>query len=230
MMDHFLKGIKMQTSNIRDVAYSTLKQAIIEGKLLPGEKLVEKNLAELLNVSRTPLREAISTLEQEGWVTRVPSRGVKVSEISESDINNLFSVRAVLEGLCAFQATQYGTQEFIDDLEFVLTKMERASKQEDHTGVVEFGKQFHKCVIKASQNDYCLDILGKTMERIERFRHLGVRSKPGRGFEAVSEHKAIFEAIFARDSGKAEKLMKEHIYNSTEAIKFTQKNKKGSSK
>ena len=119
---------------LREIVFETLRDAIINQVLRPGERLMEIQLAEEMGVSRTPVREAIRKLELEGFVVMVPRRGVYVAGISMKDIHEVFEVRSALEALAASLAAERITEEELEEMERRL--VEEAKETEDRKSVV----------------------------------------------------------------------------------------------
>ncbi|MEW5761834.1 MAG: GntR family transcriptional regulator [Bacillota bacterium] len=213
MAEPRLLPIKLDTYKpLRELVFESLREAIIQGRLKPGERLMELTLAEELGVSRTPVREAIRKLELEGFVVMVPRKGAYVSGITEKDINDVFEVRAALEALAAGLAAERITEEELDDLERSLVRFAEASQAGDIEAVVEHDTQFHDLIYRASRNQRLVQIVSNLQDHIQRLR-LATLSRPGRTRRAVEEHKNIVEAIAERNVELAQQLAREHIEN-----------------
>lgn len=197
---------------LRELVFESLREAIIQGRLKPGERLMELTLAEELGVSRTPVREAIRKLELEGFVVMVPRKGAYVAGITEKDINDVFEVRAALEALAAGLAAERITEEELDELERSLVQLAEASQSGDINAVVEHDTRFHDLIYRASRNQRLMQIVSNLQDQIQRFR-LATLSRPGRTRRAVEEHKKIVEAIAERNVELAQQLAREHIEN-----------------
>jgi len=213
MSEQRLLPIKLDTYKpLRELVFESLREAIIQGRLKPGERLMELTLAEELGVSRTPVREAIRKLELEGFVVMVPRKGAYVSGITEKDINDVFEVRAALEALAAGLAAERITEEELDELERSLVRLAEASHDGDIDTVVEQDTHFHDLIYRASRNQRLVQIVSNLQDQIQRFR-LATLSRPGRTRRAVEEHKKIVEAIAERNVELAQQLAREHIEN-----------------
>jgi DNA-binding GntR family transcriptional regulator len=114
---------------LRDVVFDYMKDAIITGKLKPGERLMEVQLAEKLGVSRTPVREAIRKLELEGLVVMVPRKGAYVADLDAKDLLNVLEVRSSLEGLAASLAAERITEEEIDKLKKIIEEFQKKNRR-----------------------------------------------------------------------------------------------------
>lgn len=199
---------------LRELVFDSLRKAIILGKLKPGERLMEIQLAEEMGVSRTPVREAIRKLELEGFVVMVPRRGAYVAGVSVKDIADVFEVRSALEGLAAGLAAERITEEEMEELEKVIHLI---SGEEDILTVVKKDNEFHELIYKASRNNRLTQIITNLSEQINRFR-LTSLSVPGRLKIAVDEHKKIIEAISERNVDLAHKLASEHMENAEQNL------------
>ncbi|OPZ75310.1 MAG: putative HTH-type transcriptional regulator YdfH [Firmicutes bacterium ADurb.Bin456] len=200
---------------LREMVFESLREAIILGRLKPGERLMEIQLAEEMGVSRTPVREAIRKLELEGFVVMVPRKGAYVAGISVKDIVDVFEVRAALEGLAAALAAERITSEEMDQLEMSLLKI--YNTEDDINAIVEGDSSFHNLVYQASRNQRLVQIITHLQEQIHRFRMTSL-SQPGRTKIALDEHKKIVEAISDRNVELAHALATEHIENAEQSL------------
>ncbi|WP_031516451.1 GntR family transcriptional regulator [Desulfofalx alkaliphila] len=202
---------------LREIVFETLRDAIISGKLSPGERLMEIQLAEEMGVSRTPVREAIRKLELEGFLVMVPRKGAYVAGISMKDIVDVFEVRAALEALAAGLAAERITDEELDKLERSIVSISEVSDGRDLDQIVERDTGFHEIIYKASRNEKLVQIIINLKEQIQRFRATSL-ALPGRSKMAVEEHKKIVEALSARDVELASKLARKHIENAENSM------------
>jgi DNA-binding GntR family transcriptional regulator len=203
----------LETRTMKDVAYEHLKEAIVGGRLQPGQRLFENQLAEGMRISRTPLREALSKLEQEGLVRRLARGGAVVASVSQREATQLNALRAVLEGLAARQAAlRVSTAEVsstaLIGLERTIKRMEDSLSRGDLVGNLDFGRRFHLQIWKMADNPPCTTMLGQVMDAMERYRHLIPTRRAG---EVIEDHREIVKAIRAGDPEKAEQLMRTHV-------------------
>ena len=212
----------IRNMSIREKAYYLLREAVIDGSLKPGERLVEDSLAAQYNVSRTPLREAIHKLEMEGFLQRLPSRGLVVAELSGKEVEELYQVRGYLEGLAAHEFTSNLTP---DNRNMVSTLRQNVVYYHDNgeqEKVLESCKQLHRFVRENCGHKICREYIEKMDLHIARYRRLGVR-QAGRVEQAYQEHLQIMDAMLAGDHQAAEETMRGHVLNSAkvafEAIK-----------
>jgi len=138
------------------------------GVLKPGEWLKENDLADELLVSRTPVREAIRKLEQEGYVVTVPRRGAYVASVSIRDINEIFEIRAALEALACELAAERITDEEQERLERLLVGIGRAIEEHDMERIVRTDIEFHELLYQAARNERLLIIIGNLREQLTR--------------------------------------------------------------
>jgi DNA-binding GntR family transcriptional regulator len=202
--------------HIRDSVFSILRKAILDKKLEPGQRLVERNIAEQLGISRTPVREAIRKLELERLVTYIPRKGVVVTGFTKADIVEILVIRASLEALiCSIAATKITPRE--------LERLELLAKQiidEYEKGNVKKSNQLndklHELIYRVAESPRLYDFLDTLREYISTFTQVAY-SKPGRPEEAWTEHNEIIEALRNRDSTGAETAAKKHVENSSRA-------------
>lgn len=202
---------------LREIVFETLRDAIINQTLEPGERLMEIQLAEEMGVSRTPVRESIRKLELEGLVIMVPRKGAYVAGISVKDIHEVFEVRAALEGLAASLAAQRSTPEEIDDMEKSLFIESGELEGNNLRSIVEIDTTFHDLLYKAARNEKLIQMVNNLQEQLQRFRSASL-ARPGRSKTALEEHRKILEAIAMRDSALAQSLAIEHIENAETAM------------
>lgn len=201
---------------LREMVFESLREAIIQGRLKPGERLMEIQLAEEMGVSRTPVREAIRKLELEGFVVMIPRKGAYVAGISVKDIVDVFEVRAALEALAAGLAAERITADEIEDLERSLVKITEI-KSGDINTLVENDKIFHDIIYRSSRNQRLQQIVTLLSEQIQRFRTTSL-AQPGRTKGAIEEHRQMVEAISERNVELAMGLAREHIENAEQIL------------
>jgi len=194
---------------LREIVLEALREAIVNGVLIPGERLMEIQLAEEMGVSRTPVREAIRKLELEGFVVMIPRKGAYVAGVSFKDVKDVFEIRAALEGLAAGLAAEKVTQEEIELMERALHYEREPDSLEE---MVQSDTDFHALLYKASRNERLITILANLREQIHRFRTTSL-AVPGRVKNAIQEHRAMVDAIARHDVEDAQSLAAAHIEN-----------------
>lgn len=199
---------------LRDLVFENLREAILSGELLPGQRLMEIQLAEKLGVSRTPVREAIRKLELEGFVVMLPRKGAYVADISIKEIIEVLEVRAILEGLAANLATDRMSDEDINKLEEIVNSTNEKLTTEE---LLKKDVEFHECIFKASNNKKLHSIITSLWEQVYRFRVTYISNQESIS-TIIEEHKQILSAIKSRNSNLAEQYAKEHIEKAAQFI------------
>jgi DNA-binding GntR family transcriptional regulator len=186
--------------------YEVLKQSILQGELPPGQPLVEMALAARLQVSRTPIREALKRLEQDGLVVRA-DRGLVVRERSPEEILDIYGARIALEAsvgrIAAERRTEY-------DLRVLRHLVEQSATIDDDDERVRANRQFHQAMWRASHNEALADLLERVDLHLARYPATTL-SYPGRWEVAVKEHTALVDAVERRDAEAAETMARTHF-------------------
>ncbi|MEW6662316.1 MAG: GntR family transcriptional regulator [Bacillota bacterium] len=200
-----------QRQTATTVIYHQLKTAVTSGRLRPGEKLVEADLAEKFGVSRTPIREALKMLEKEKLVINSPYKGFLVARVSREEAQKVYEVRAVLEPLAARLAAERGPKDKIVLLEDCLRESANALREEDTVQLVLINSRFHQIIAELSGNEYLQDILNNLRHLVDLMRVSNFIAVPERMAVAVAEHKGIYDAIVAGDGIGAAERASSHI-------------------
>ena len=201
-----------QYKPLRDIVFETLRKAILDGNLKPGERVMEVQLAEKLGVSRTPVREAIRKLELEGLLEMIPRKGAYVADISIKDVLNVLEVRASLEGLAASLAAERITEDEIESLRKSAEEFEQMNKNNDRDGMVQKDTEFHSVLLSAARNNKLLSIVESLSDYVQRFRVVYF-TEYSDAKNIMDDHRAILDAINERDVEKANRVAQEHIEN-----------------
>ncbi len=199
-----------QTAALADTCYQSIKTAIIEDELKPGTVLQERALAESLNVSRTPVREALQRLAQDGLVEIMPGKGAIVKRFTAEDVREILEIREVLEGLAAGLVAEAVTEEDLNWLERLLAPAEEHLSSGRYMEVHQIDLQFHAFLAAKAGNSRLLTILSMLSDQIRRMTNLS-REDRARAAESILQHRAIYEALKAGDPVGAQEAMKEHI-------------------
>ncbi|MGD9988291.1 GntR family transcriptional regulator [Pseudonocardia sp.] len=192
----------------RPAPYERLRDAIVSGALEPGAQLVESALAEWCGVSRTPVREALSRLEQDGLVRR-GERGLVVRERSPEEILDIYEVRIVLEATAARVAAARRTQLDLVRIERLMTALTEVDTS-DPAEMARRNREFHKGVWAASHNESLVDLLGRLNMHLIRYPATTLSYKD-RWAEALGEHKRLVAAIVAGDATEAGNIAEAHF-------------------
>lgn len=217
IMEFFEKIDLNEYKPLRDIVFESLRKAIMNGDLKPGERLMEIQLAQKLGVSRTPVREAIRKLELEGLVIMVARKGAYVADLSLNDIMDVLEVRASLEGLGAYLAAQKMTDQDLKNLKEKADYFEEAVKAGDREHMIEGDAKLHEIIFKAASNTALQSIVDSLREQVQRFRVTYIRTTQNPK-DIVAEHKVLVEAILARDAKAARKAAEAHIKKMQEFI------------
>lgn len=202
---------------LREIVYEELKLQILTGKIVPGTRMMEVELAEDMGVSRTPIREAIRKLEKEGLVIIEPRRGAYASEVSTDDIIEILEVRQNMEGLAAHMAAVRKKPDQIKQIEEVEEAYSKAVKEGDTANMIFYDSKFHKLIVEASNNRTLIKLIEPLQEMALRFRYLYYDDFK-RAKNMPHEHQNIIEAIVKGDSEGAKLAADEHIRNLKEFI------------
>ncbi len=203
---------------LRKQVYDVLREAILNGKITPGEKITEVNIADQLNVSRTPVREAFRMLELEELIVIIPQQGVFVAGInSKKEINDIFQVRLELEGLAACLAAQNMTSEQIELLDKYSEEIKDCIRDDDLKRCIQIDIAFHQIIKEASNNKWLEKYLDSLFEQVNRFRAKSLGQK-NRMEKALYEHKMLGKAISDGDCDLARERAQTHIKNAWESI------------
>lgn len=208
----------LRPTSLHEEVAARLRTMVFERQLQPGEWIDEMALVEQWHISRTPLREALKVLAAEGLVTLVPRRGCQVAELSEDDAADLFPVMALLEGRCAFEAARKATDADIAELQALHALLEDCAARGDIDGYYRHNHVFHSRVQALAANRW-LDRTTGDLRRFIRLLRGRQLSWPGRMAQSIAEHRALLQALAARDAPRAERLMHDHLIAQLQALK-----------
>lgn len=202
--------------SIADQVFEELERDILSGVYERGEVLTEMKLSEQLNVSRTPIREALRRLEQER-IIEPTSKGMKVIGISREDIADICEMRMRLEGLAARWTAERVDEEGLRSLRETLDLQEFYTLKREPEGIKNADNQFHHLLYALSGSQPLQDTLETMHRKLQKFRQVSV-STESRAHKSLEEHRAVCEAIAAHDGDKAEKMAIQHVQNARDSI------------
>lgn len=202
---------------LHDRAYEMLRQAILKGEFAPGERLFETDLAARLGISRSPVREAIRRLQQDGLLDVKPRLGIFVATIDVAEIDAFYRMRSALEGASASLAAERATGEELDGLAALLDQGEAAVAVGDHAEVVRIADGFHKVIHSAARSQRLFNLLTQIYGQVTHFRNVTLRM-PGRAEDAFRGHEVLLEYLRARDAAGAEEAMRAHVNDARLAL------------
>ena len=199
----------------KNSVYEYLYNAIQTGEIKPGQTLTERGLAEKIGVSRTPVREAIRKLEEQGIVTHEPHKGVKVITLSLDKVLQLYEVRELLEGLAARKLSERQTPEVIGELSGLIAEAEKQAMANNVHELARINSEFHLTLARLSGNVYLEAIMNMLQTQIGLMMSASL-STSGRPLQNISEHKMLIDAIRSGDGEFAESTAKHHVRNARE--------------
>lgn len=206
-----MKSLKSNMS-MSEIVYLKLKSDILENRLKPGVKLVEENLANEFNVSRTPVREALKQLDQDGLITYFTRKGSIVSQISLKDAQELYEVREVLEGLAIKQICLSMDSQSLRILEDIVAKMDEAIENNDYEMMKILHSQWTEAILSLVKNDLLKNNLVAITKNLVRLRKISL-FETTQSIDAYRETKKILNAIIKSDADESENLARLHVRN-----------------
>jgi DNA-binding GntR family transcriptional regulator len=207
--------IAPRSATLRTQVEDRLRAAIVSGRFKPGERLVERQLCDLIAVSRPSIREAMRQLEAEGLVTTQPYRGPTVSVVSVEEARQLYAVRSLLEGFAGEQFALRGTEDEIRSLTDAVERLEAViAEGPDATALIEAKTRFYAVLMEGSGNAFVRQMLGMLHNRVTLLRVTSM-SQPGRLVESMAEIREIHAAILSHDAAAAKAACERHIASAT---------------
>jgi DNA-binding GntR family transcriptional regulator len=200
--------VERMPAPVRTQVVDNIRQAIVERRLLPGQRLIERELVELTGVSRTSIREALRELAAEGLVTAIPNKGTVVTSVSAEEARQLYQVRSALEALAARLFVENATQVQRNALVKALRRIERLEAKGEP--LLAPKDSFYDVLFEGGGNDALRTIVAGLHARVSVLRSLSL-SVPGRSAQTVAEMRAIVEAAVAGDADAAAKAAAHHV-------------------
>jgi DNA-binding GntR family transcriptional regulator len=210
--------MRLVQNSLHDEVAARLREEIFGGLLAPGAFIDEASVCERLQISRTPLREALKVLTAEGLLRHEPRRGCFVAEVTQRDLDEIFPVIALLEGRCAWEAARHASDADLAALETLhdrLAKQARAGRINDYYAT---NFAIHEAIIMLADNRWLAQAIGDLRKILKLARQQQLHA-PGRLEQSLSEHLAVFAALKARDSDGAEAAMRTHLNRQREALR-----------
>ena len=203
---------------LREIVFHKLRDAILQGRLKPGERLMELQLASELGVSRTPVREAIRKLENEGLAITVPRKGAQVAAMTEKDMQDVLEIREVLDGLAVETACDKINGRQLTELTQTIQKFESSIQEGDLKKIAEYDVEFHDIIYEATDNPKLVIVLNNLREQIYRYRIEYLKDKKNYP-DLIREHREILTALKQRNKESVKDIMRNHIRRQAEAVK-----------
>ena len=207
-----------ETISKSEYVYQTLQEQILSGAFPPGMPLFIREISVQLDVSRTPVKEAIGRLTYDGYVELLPNRCAIVARISASEIMELLEVREALEGRAAFYAAQRRAEEDIEVMRRI-SNYHRNIPYENKEEMVLWDRKLHMAIAKATNNQQMINMLDKVFEKMVR---IALPISPDRLMDSVRQHEAILDAIRQRIADEARRMMMDHDRDVIASVKSYQ--------
>lgn len=205
-------------NSLHDQVAQQLRDLIFTGELSPGEFVDEAHLCAQLDISRTPLREALKVLTAEGLIRHEPRRGCFINAVTEQDLDDIFPVIALLEGRCAYEAASQATDADLAALERLHQQLQSSAEQGRIQDYYAANYAIHEAVIAIAGNKWLAQVIGD-LRKILKLARLQQLNAPGRLGQSLAEHMAIFAALKARDAEGADAAMRTHLTRQREALR-----------
>jgi DNA-binding GntR family transcriptional regulator len=217
-IDELVKNTNFnQNKPISDVVYEGLRKTIISGVIPVGERIIEKEYAERLNISRTPVREALKRLEMEELVEYLPRTGVIVKRISTEDVIEIYKIRHNLEMLATVTAMDNITEQEIKEIKELLDLTEQKNREGEVEEVIKLFGEFNSKIYAASKMKRLASMISRLNEYLQRFRNISI-SENERREKALMEHREILRAIIEKDKSNIDNIIKRHLEDSLEIV------------
>ena len=210
--------MRLVSNSLHHQVADTLREQIFAGVLPPGGFLDEVALCERLDISRTPLREALKVLTSEGLLRHEPRRGCFVNEVTEQDLDDIFPVIALLEGRCAFEAARNATDADLLELGVLHDRLNSHAKAKRINDYYAVNFAIHEAIILLANNRWLAQSIAdlRKILKLSRLQSLGA---PGRLAQSLSEHMTVFAALKSRDSEGADAAMRTHLTRQRDALR-----------
>lgn len=219
-----------RSQNLNTPVYETLRNQIINFTLKPGQKLQDRQLSLQFGVSRTPVREALNKLVQEGFVRQTPGQGYFVKEISIKEIEDLYEVREALEVLAAQQATRNINNRQIKRLSEILRRHKTLIEKNEFESRILENADFHKTIALGSGNQYLYEIISYIFDKISNVHGIGsltLQRTLQRKKIAYQQHEEIYKSLKEKDLPKLTKKLRKHISEAKKEVIKEVKEKTG---
>lgn len=203
--------------NASAAATDLIRDAIIDGRLAPGERLKEVELATELGISRTPVREALLVLQTEGLVEAVPNRGATVRAHTAEDLDDLYQLRALLEGYAARRAATRIAEKDVARLHASCERFDALRENDDLRDLVKENVFFHRTILEIARSDRLTSMVRKVIELPLVYKSY-IWYSPDQKHISAHYHRQIVNALMARDAERAELIMKEHVYEARDLL------------
>ena len=210
LMEKKTAEVSASTRTKKDIAYAGIKDMIIGGRFTSRDPLVERQLCQELGVSRTPVREALQALVNDGLLENVEGKGIFLHQVSLRDLIELYELRLALEALATYLFVERATDAEVKHLREIFEQADAALREDEHEKFMEYDMQFHGFIAAESKNQRLRETIESNYDRIHMMA-LSVRNDPELCQIALENHTAIIQAAEQRDKEAASKAMVRHI-------------------
>jgi DNA-binding GntR family transcriptional regulator len=210
--------LKRAASSLHADVAMQLREWIYSASLAPGSLVDEVALCERMQISRTPLREALKVLAAEGLVRQEPRRGSFINQVTERDLDDIFPVIALLEGRCAYEASLNASEADLAALGILHERLQQHASSGRIQDYYAANVAIHEAIITLADNRWLEQVIGD-LRKILKLARLQQLSAPGRMQQSCAEHMAVFAALKARDAQGAEVAMRTHLTRQREALR-----------
>lgn len=200
---------------LSDEVASHLRQSIMAGELAPGASVRADVIGDVLDVSATPVREALHALRAEGFLELAPRRGFTVAPLTDVDIRDIFEAHALIAGELAARASQRINDQQIDELRAIHSRLMAAANNDEHDILEQINHEFHRAVYKCADSERLRWALGSFVKYVPSTFYAQIDGWPE---TTANDHASVLEAIIARDSEVARNTMAQHIRNAGEKL------------
>ncbi|MFC7688076.1 GntR family transcriptional regulator [Ureibacillus sp. GCM10028918] len=204
-------------SRLPQRAYLAIRHVIRHLQLPPGQTVLEREMTEILGMSRTPVRESLVRLETEGWVRLIPRRGFIVAPLVADDLQQIYEVVEALDGVAGKLATGRATHKELNQLEDLIKQQEKALELNDLLAWTELDEQFHNYIVDLAQNPRLRGIVDSQSDQLYRARLYTIEFRPS-PTRSVIEHKAILAVMRAGDPEAVRTMLQSHRYRARNEI------------
>ena len=218
-MNDYLKDFVVENPTlIKDQVYDKIKKEILSGSISPGSRVLEGRLAKQVNVSRTPVREALHVLEKEGFLESFPRVGYRVRQITWMEAIEINEIRAVLEPLAVKKAIESEDQSYVGELEEVLKKTEKAARQNQINSFLQYDAEFDEIIVRASGMKTLVDVWATLRHRLKLYR-MGAQDSLETMMRSIKGHWKILECLKVKDKEGVNRAIIEHLEDSKQDIR-----------
>ncbi len=216
-----IPAVEKRAAPLRRDVVDALRKAIIEGRLAPGSRLIERELIEMTGVSRTVIREALRQLESESIIETIPNKGPIVRQLTRGEAEDLYAIRAVLEGLAARMFVENASLEDIKALKNALDRTIDAYRDSPPDVIMKVKNEFYEILFAGAGSETLSSMISMLHARIWRWRALGLghpKRSPRRSKQSIAELRKLYDALKKRNADLAENIARREVMNAAAEI------------